>query len=296
MILLLLVAMAVLLELPRRRPGSSSLELVEADISSIASVEISQSTSTVTLKKTGDGWTVSAAGSAYPPDTARMSGALATLAGMNGEIVSVNPENHALFGVDTLGGVLVTLRDRTESALASLVIGKPSRDFTGTYVRQDFSDEVCLVTGFIRSYLRPDVDFYRNRAILDFDESELETLKLVYPDESLTFARDTLGVMVLASPRNASFDSASVKQAISTLSRLNATGFDDDATPEQTGLEVPRFVVILSMSSGKTDTIQVGNTKDNSYYVKRSGDPVTYLLAKPATDRFFKNRGTYLGR
>jgi len=295
-ILVLLVVIAFLLEFPRFASGPSSTALVSVNPAAPASINISRGGTALTLRKSTEGWTVSKGGLEHPADSLRAARILALAQGMEGDVVSVNPENHSIFGVDEAGGTLVTLSDENDSTLASFILGKPSKDFSCTYVRRAFSQDVYAVAGFLSSDFRADADFYRRRSILDFAEADLETLRLIYPERSLTFARDTLGGMVLIEPEAATFDTASLRQAISGLSRLKATGFDDSAGEDEAGLESPGLTVVTALRNRESFELRVGDLKDKSYRVVRVGDPVTYLVNKSLTETFYKTYETYLGR
>jgi hypothetical protein len=295
-ILVLLVAIGVLLELPRIASRPSSKVFVSVSPSAAASIEISQGTSSLALRDTPTGWTVSVNGGEYPADPARIDGILLITEKMEGEVVSVNPENHPIFGVDRASATLATLTDEHDSTLASILVGKPSRDFTSTYVRLVHSEDVYAVTGFLKSSFRSDPDFYRKRTILSFQEADLETLKLVYPEKSLTFARDTLGEMALLQPKDSAFDSTSFKRAISTLSRLSATGFEDSADIEGTGLRFPKLMLTAILRNGQFFTLSVGDLKDDSYYLMKEGDPTIYLVNRSVTEKFYRTYEAYLGR
>lgn len=295
-ILILLVVIAFLLELPRRGAGPASTTLFSIDPAAPASIGISRDASMLTLRKRASGWTVSAGGAEYPADTLRLASILELMAGMEGDVVSVNPDNHSIFGVAETGGTLVTVWDETDSVLASFILGKPSKDFLSTYLREASSQDVYAVPGFLSSDFRADADFYRRRSLLNFAEADIETLRLIYPEKSLVFARDTLGGMALEEPGDASFNSTRLKQAISSLSRLNATAFADSADEGDAGLQSPRLAVVVTLRNGESFRLNVGDLEEMSYYVAMEGDPVIYLVNKRTTETFYKTYETYLGR
>jgi hypothetical protein len=295
-ILAILVVIAFLLEFPRIGSGPSSRVFVAVEPTAAAFITISQGPSSLTLERTLEGWAVSAGGAEYPADPARLEGIFAVTESIEGDVVSVNPDNHSIFGVDSESATLVTVTDKNDSTLASLLLGRPSKDFTSTYVRRATSEDVYAVAGFLKSYFRTDIDFYRRRTVFDFAEADLETLELIYPRRSFTLARDATGEMVLIQPEDTFLDSTYVDQSMRVLSGLTAAGFHDNAMVEETGFRNPGLRAVLVMRGGSRDTLFVGNRKGDSYYARRSGDPTTYLLSKPIAERFLKDLDDHLER
>jgi hypothetical protein len=295
-VLVLLIMVAFLLEFPRRKGVSRSEAVLALESESVASFRIAQGSSGVTLAKSEQDWLVRGADRVYPADTGRIHAALEAARQMTGEIVSVNPGNQEVFGVDEAGGTKVELRGLKDSLLASVIIGKPDRDFAATYVRRSISNDVYSIPGFLKSQFRTDLDYWRRRAILSFSQSDLDTLRILYPKASLTFARGADGSMILVQPDSAPFDTSSLEEALRTLTSLSASGFADDKSSEESGLQSPLARFVLVMKSGAGDTLLVGGLKDKTYYVGKAGDPITYLVPKGVTERFLKERSSYLAR
>ncbi len=293
-VLLLLLLVAFLLEFPRKKGATTTGTLLALEPQSVASFRISQGASEVALARSGQDWLARYADRTYPADTGRIRAALEATGQMAGEIVSVNPGNRQVFGVDEESGARIELKDSRDSLLASIVMGKPDRDFQATYVRLSSSNDVYSIPGFLKSLFRTDLEYWRRRAIISFSESDLDTLKILYPKAALTFARDVDGIMVLVQPESTTFDTSSLEQAVRTLSRLNASGFADGASPEESGLLSPEAKFVLVMKSGGADTLLVGGFEDKMYYVRKAGDPTTYLLPKAVTERFLRERASYL--
>jgi hypothetical protein len=293
-ILLLLAAIGLLLKL--QPSGSKPLPFASVKRNMLVSIRISKGSEAITLRKAETGWVAEAAKGTYTADTARIIPLLAITEEMEGIPVSVYAQSHSTFGVDEASGTILALTDRCDSTLLSVLVGKRSPDSKSTYIRPSSSESVYAVPGFPREYLQADVDFYRDRTILGFAPDDLDTLRLIYPEKALTFSRDSMGNLILVHPENSSFDSTALKRAVRALSMLRATGFADGKRSREAGLVSPRLNVVLILRTGKVLNLQVGDAKDNAYYARKVGDPVTYLINRMITEKFYRPYESYNDR
>lgn len=126
---------------------------------SIDKIDIVRGESSITLAKSQDGgWLVSDSETTDAPtdetkvDTLFSSLALAKI----GQLVGSNEANHVKFGVDTVGGTVVTFfQGDDEKFKVVFGYGTPSG---GDYVRLESSNNVYIVSGNLRRLLPPTVE------------------------------------------------------------------------------------------------------------------------------------------
>jgi hypothetical protein len=87
----------------------------------------------------------------YPADPQRVGELLRAVKDLRrASVVSRNPAKRAIYQVGE-GGLEVRVMGSDDKTLAHLLVGKPSPDFTSTYIRRADSDEVIAAGGLIKS-------------------------------------------------------------------------------------------------------------------------------------------------
>jgi len=160
----------------------------------------------------------------FPGDQFALDGMASALAQITSEAVYEDPQTPEVYGLDdesrelrfAAGGVEHGLRtgDKTpmgSNAYAAVVGEKP----------------VYAVPGFRVNSLRKAFDDLRDKRILQFDTTAVEQISASWPDGRVELAREE-GKWRLTAPVEGPADADTVKDLLSDLSFLRASGFEDE--------------------------------------------------------------------
>lgn len=231
------------------------------------------------LKRTGDEWVV-ASKDGFPADTSAVGTMLRAIRGAKSfSVASTNPANRGKFQVDSTGVEIVASAGGAE--VAHFTVGRMGQDFTTSYLRRDGSDDVLVVRGLNRNIFSR-AQGYRDRTLLRFETTEVQTVSVKTPEEQWEITRgDT--AWTVQRPGDAEgtrMKTETAEQLVRFLSTLSADGFlDDPADTVQTGLEDPEYSVVVRLMNGSESGIVVGGKNaSNQRYVSRPDRQVVYLM------------------
>lgn len=316
----LLIAIAALVigtKLQHKVPSESSLKFFPASSGKdLGSILIQEGSSIITLRRKGDVWVVAqpAAGSTqqrgallpgadtseqtaqsheYPVDSAAIATVIEKIeSAQKDALVSENPDKQAIFEVDTLKGIKVTLADMSGKKIGTLLIGKNGTDYSCNYVRELGSNSVYMVRGSIRYAVFTDLNRWREKSILKFDKSTAKGITLAKPEGlSITLAADTGSTWNIIEPIKSQANADVVDGILNTLSLLNASDFEDSAhTDEAMGFTRPACAVTISFKNGSSRNLIFGEKKDDTkYWVKVDGKEQVFLVLQSDLENINKS-------
>ncbi|KPJ54243.1 hypothetical protein AMJ39_01470 [candidate division TA06 bacterium DG_24] len=289
LILLFLVSEGVL-RLGRREPRSTTL-FPDFDGSRVEAISIARRATSVRLTRAATGWRVHSDTMSYGADPDIVDRLITALADMEGSLVSHNPANHAVFEVDSVNGTSAAVLDAAGLPLASLVIGKTAPSMAGTYLRRADEPEVYLTDSFLRSIFSPNLRTWRNRKILSFEPSELRSIELESPTESIRLERtDADTPWQMTHPEECLADAATVDGMTRILSHLTASDFAPDTlSPENAGLTPPQYRIMIELASGESREVLAGGDPEAvRLNVQISGEKTTYILPRVSIEMVMK--------
>jgi hypothetical protein len=193
------------------------------------------------------------------------------------ELVSVVPEKHAVFEV--VEGPATLLRAAGGGrVLAEVLVGKRGPGFLAAYVRAPGDDEVYLSQrGFPSNAVRP-IDFWRDRQILSFDTSEATWVSIDARGGRTALSRASEREWRITEPEEGRAASEAVDAALRVLSSLSASGFEDELSPSECGLDDPTAVVSIDLASGAAPTVTVGSEDGTDSFVRREDRETIYRV------------------
>lgn len=223
----------------------------------------------------------------YPADDDAVQRAVDTLAELEfGELVTERSARHAALEVDGKHGIRVTAfagRDK----LFDAYLGKVQSGFT--MLRGAASPRVYQVIGDARAPFDRDLELWRDRSIVRFEQQKARELMLSGPSGAIALVRkDPKGAWTVrsSSAQIASLDRAAVADLLSTLAGLTASSFADEAKPSDVGLDQPRARVTVKPAGLDPITVLVGAGKDDDgRYVKRADRTQLFLIDRHAAQR-----------
>jgi hypothetical protein len=189
------------------------------------------------LERAGAGaWTVDGS----PADSAYVARLLDALDGATaGDVVSMNPANHARMGVDDASAIRMIL-ERSGGADTVLLGGRGP--VTGTvYARVPDADAVHVLEADLRAAATRTGDDWRSKRLATVDTAAVRRVGLASPDGSFVLAKDESGWSVDGQPA----DSAAVASLLGELAALDGTGVAADP-----GAPDARADRVLTVGSG----------------------------------------------
>lgn len=287
-------------KLSNKKPSEQSLKFFNDKIGSFV---VKDASGAVTVRKKGDVWVASngvngvvstgtqGIGSTpqaapvsgdFPTDSASVAIALEKLSDMKRSVlISENPGKQTIFEVDTAKGLFVEVFDLAGKSKGSVLIGKNGPDWNSNYVRSIGSNEVYTVDGGIRNSFFTDIMRWRDKLMMSFDKASAKSISLVKGDGSaisLTKA-DSGTVWNIISPIQSVAKADQVEGILSTLSRFNATDFQDAALADSVmGFAKPELTVAIGLASGSKKISIGAKSADGKYYAMVEGKQTVYLI------------------
>ena len=287
-------------KLSNQKPSEQSLKFFNDKIGAFV---IKDPSGTVTVHKKGDLWVAShgvkgvegvesqVVGSTpqvgsvsgdFATDSASVAIALEKLSDMKKSIlISENSDKQAIFEVDTAKGLFVEVFDLSGKSKGSVLIGKSGPDWNSNYIRSVGSNKVYTVDGGIRNSFFTDITRWRDKLMMSFDKASTKSILLVKGSDStisLTKA-DSGSTWNIISPITSIAKNDQVEGILSTLSRFNATDFQDsELTDSAMGFTKPQLTISIGLAGG-SKKISIGAKRDDGkYYAMVEGKPTVYLI------------------
>jgi len=235
----------------------------------------------VTFVRQTDGWTVRFNDQEYPADSKLVDQALISVL----ELTESNPasrkkEKHDLFEVTEGEALEVVLLNAEDATIGRLFIGKSGPDFFSTYVRKASSNHVYLAEDLRKHVFTRPPGSWRDTTIFSFDPQEATEILITSNEQPIRISKDTQNNWHLEKPISALADTEAVEQWLKLFASLQASGYADGVTVEESGVTAPEISIRVAMEDGLDKEVLVGkNEKDESlYYAKKAGAEYLYTL------------------
>lgn len=263
------------------------LGLSELRPESVEGVTIAKPEDTVRLSRSGGTWTVGR----WPADSARIEALWrAVEEAKAAELVARSPANHPRLGVTDSAATRVTFFSGGDRR-SDFLLGQSGPSWQSAYVRRPGEPEVYLLRGELASLLRRGRDEWRSREIARFDPVRADRVIVLVDDDSVTLERrDTTWTVAAGSGGPVPADSAAVRRAVESLSRLSSAGFVADSVVETLRFDRPSARVRALDASGSVlaDLLFITGEDEGSYYVKRADRPDVWSLSRFSVGDFLR--------
>ncbi|MBN1754926.1 DUF4340 domain-containing protein [bacterium] len=214
-------------------------------------------------------------------------------------IISENPEKHALFEVDSITGTRALLKS-TDGNQTEFIVGKMGSNFSTTYVKLPGSDKVYLVEGRLSNLYNRAPRDWQNKDIIKVNKEAIAGINLFHPEASLKISRaetgDTLPPMWKVEDLNSGRIIIADNQKIDAfLNTVSAFKTNDIITGDSLNVdfENPAFRVEVTLNDGSLVAIS-GVPKDEeetNYIIKRDDKDLLYSVYKGSARRLWKKLG-----
>lgn len=282
---LVVLALAAVLVLQREgetsSSGSSGTYVVRYDSSAVDKIEIHAKAGDVTLRKDAGVWTI------VSPIHFRADEAAATAAVGKGatleikSVVSTNPEKQGLFQVDSTATLVTVFAGDAEKA--AFRVGKPGTTWSDTYVRQEGSNDVCLVDGSLASVFGKSVKDWRDKSIFKISREAIRTVKFQYGDTTFTLAFHDSTWML----DDAKATEGNVNTFLNAISSVQTDDFIDTALAV-----MPPLVAVIEVEGTQ---LRFHHEKDAAkYIVETSQSQQLYDVQKWRVDSLLKRKKDFV--
>ncbi len=287
-VVLLLVALVAENPFGGKKRSEPPLLFPGFDSTSVAFIEVTTPSDTTRLAKSGDLWRVTTHGD-YPADPKAVGDLIARVQGLRREeIASRQAGKHSLFQVD---GQIVQTRflGPDETPMAHLFVGKSGPGYSGSYVRVSDSDDVILVSGYIRGTFDKGPRGWRDRAIFDVDQNTILRFRMERADTLVTVGTEDKIRWYVGEPDSVEARMSSVDMILRTFSKLMADDFDPDVSLEDAGLDEPWGTFTAHTEDGTDLVLLVGADDSGSRWVKRSDRGMIFKVRTYHIQNLFQN-------
>lgn len=227
----------------------------------------------------------------YVADKKVIKRLLTTLADMTFEtIVSENPQKQDIFEVTEETGSNIKVYRRDELVL-NFFSGKNDPTQMNTYIREANSDKVYAVRGNLSYVFKCPVDRWRDKAILNIPENDLQHLEVTWGDTTVVYTLiDTLWSIV----QDDDYMERHQKKLFSIIrafSPLRASGFQDE--PIEFNWNDPDMILNIRTLGGAEYVCRFIKKDDKQFYAKQDDSDQVYIISKYLVNRFKKKYSDY---
>jgi len=268
-----LIAWLIQNKIEENQMASKTIEgFLDLKADSVTKIVVSTPEDTLKFEKDGDKWFLQ-------DTTRRRADSMAVKTMINnaadmtvGDIISQNPDRQSEFQVDSINGILVEFYNN-DNLLASVIAGKPSQDFSHTFVRKPNSDDVYLANGLISYvYNRKRTQWY-DKTIFSFVPGSISDVEMIYPDKSYKLALHDSIWYISKNPHQDSIvaDSMKAEAFINSLIRIDAIDFANASDSGLIDFKNPPLILNVTLSDGSEHrlTFAKENPEESRIYCKK---------------------------
>jgi hypothetical protein len=223
----------------------------------------------------------------FAADTFAADGLASTITQLSSASEIENPQPPDVYGFGA-GGAEV--RFKVGDLEEVLRIGTETPVDSNSYVAVEGDDRVYTVASYRLSPLKRNLDDFRDKRILDFDEAAVRRMTVGIPGAQIVVERSDAG-WEMVTPVRAPTDDDTVSGLLSSLSFLRAATFvDEPGSEEQMGFTPPQFSVELELSAEAEDSspriarFEVGGVDESGTERFARGAAGYYTISQPVFD------------
>jgi hypothetical protein len=279
-----------------KRPSPSESADRKAKVFTVESATIEQlevksaSGDRTVLKKSGDAWRIAEPLDAKADET-EVSGIVSNLASLEIQrVVEENATDLAQFGLAS-PRIEVGFKAAGQAGASRLLLGDANATGGEIYAKLPSSARVFLVSSYLESTFNKGTFDLRDKTILSFDRSKVDTLEIVSKDQRLAFAKADDGWR-LTSPVDARADAGQVEGAIGSLQTLAMKSIAEPQAAEKDfakyGLDKPDLTATVGAGSTRA-TIVIGKADQSGFQYARDVSRPMIVTIDPALVNALRN-------
>ncbi len=275
------------------------------DTSQIDFVKITNKDGEISLRRSGGIWRITEPYN-YPANPSYTETLLKKVADLKYEsLITRNKEKHIDYEVDGEEAAYVEI-GKKEGTIDKFYCGKPSKNYTHTYIRKEDSDEVWLVTGTPRSSFTRKPKDWRDKKILLLDKTLLERVLLKFTDETVELVRnismfsddstltapDTAWTVIPQKGKPFAPFQKTLNRIKNTLSRMNAMDFRVKGIDEIPSFDNPDFTVEAFLEGDVHVVVDFvpDPEKENRFLARKDGNDEMIFVIYESSVKNLKKR------
>jgi hypothetical protein len=242
------------------------------------------------LRKTGDAWRI-VEPLEVKADDGEVTGIVSNLASLEIQrVVEENATDLAQFGLAT-PRIEVGFKTAGQAEASRLLLGDTNATGGEIYAKLPGRARVFLVSSFVESTFNKGTFNLRDKTILTFDRSKVDSLEIVTKDQRLAFAKAGEGWR-LTSPVDARADAGQVEGAIGSLQTLAMKSVAEAEAAEKDfakyGLDKPDLTATVGAGSTRA-TIVIGRADESGFQYARDVSRPMIVTIDPALVNALRN-------
>ena len=288
---------------------SKKENFLTVDTSLVDYIHIVNKDGSLTIKRVGGHWRITDPYN-YPANPSYANTLLEKAAQLEVEtVITNNPDKYSEYELDDTTASYVEI-GKEGGAIDKFYCGKPSKNYTHTYMRRADSDDVLLVAGTPRSSFTRRPKDWRDKKILDLDRAMVERILLKFPDETAELVRevsssekdttlvkaDTTWRVIPKRGKPFTPDDGVFNRIMNTASRMNAMDFlmaGEDTIPS---FAKPDFTLEVFLEGNQHVVVDFIPQPDaeNRWIARKDGDESTVFVVYQSTVKNLQKRPTDL--
>jgi hypothetical protein len=246
-------------------------------------IRLKKGADTLVLRCDGVKWRI-AAPQAYAADPDAASSLVTSLASVTADkLIEVKATDLSQYGLNAPSlDVSVVLKDgKTDE----LLVGDETPTNSGFYVKfAGFDRHVFTVASFVKTSLDKSLNDLRDKRLLTFDQDKITRIQLQAKGPAVEFGKNNNNEWQILQPRPLRADSTQIDTLIGKLrdAKMDLANPDPDAAKKFA--EAPKIATAVVTDSSGSQTLEVHQDKDHTYYAKSSAVEGVYKIAADVGD------------
>lgn len=263
----------------------------------ITAIDIEKNGNVLSLQKQGDTWGVTE--NRFPVDKDKLDTLLTTLEKLDITALVSESRDFLRYDLGPEKKIKVTVK-KDSQVLREFEIGKTAPTYKHTFVRLAGDDRVYHAAGNFRSQFDDDIDGFRDKKILSFDSKTIQGIRVEKDGlaKELKVARtdsdDPERSAVWTAPDGSTLDTQPVERLVSTLSRLECSGYTGQESKERLDSLAPLCTITLMGEKQMTVSLY-DKTDTKSYPALSSETPYLFYLDSRQGEALITRIDTILG-
>lgn len=225
----------------------------------------------------------------FPADAFAVDGIASSLVQLASEATYADPQPPTVYG---LGDGAREIAFGAGGEEHRIRIGAKTPMGGNTYVSVSGSDAVHTVRSYRTSALDKRLDDLRDKRIVSFETDAVERMSVRWPEGGVLLERED-GAWRMREPVEGPADAGGIQSALSNLSFLRASGFEDAPPSDaETGLDHPDLAIELWLAPEKEGgearhlSLAIGSAQPSGDRLVRAGAPTLFRVPAARIDDY----------
>ena len=273
-------------EADSKKPSDTTTKLLTIPEEQFQEIRIGKGAETVALRRDNGKWRITAP-QPYPADPDAARSLVTSLSSVSAEaVIEDKASDLAQYGLNSPALVVTVLRK--DGKTDALQVGDATPTGSGFYARLGGSQRVASVAGYIKEGFDKSLNDLRDKRLLTFDQDKIARIQLQAKGPAVEFGKNNESEWQILQPRPMRADGAQVDSLISKLrdAKMDLANPDPDAAKKFAA--APKIATATVTDANGSQTLEVHQDKDKTYYAKSSAVDGAYKIAADVGDSLNK--------